>query len=86
MVKSSLLVLVAALALATISIGCSGSRPDTASTGDPQVDAMKRKIQWNLRVIEHLEQMQKDGKSFDEIESYQKANIDKPPKDFKVDD
>ena len=56
------------------------------ATGDPRVDEIRRKSQWNLRVIEHVEEMQNSGKSFDEIQSYLKANQDNPPKDFRGDE
>ena len=45
-----------------------------------------RVTRWNVQVLFHMDDMERAGKTEQEIDEYRKANYDKPPKTFKFDD
>ena len=55
-------------------------------TPSPAQEEKLRQTRWNVQVLFHMDEMERAGKTEQEIDEYRKANYDKPPKDFKFDD
>jgi hypothetical protein len=66
--------------------GCSGRPSVPANSPATAQDEMLRKTKWNVQVLFHMDEMERAGRSAEEVDKYREQNYDKPPKDFKFDD
>ena len=70
--------------MVALAVACNSSAPSTPRNSAQ--DEKMRQTKWNVEVLFRMDEMEKAGKSAEEIEDYRLKNYDKPPKDFKFDD
>jgi hypothetical protein len=69
-----------------LTCACNSRAPKKTGSPATAQDEKLRQTKWNVEVLFRMDEMERAGKSAEEIESYRLKNYDKPPKDFKLND